>query len=813
MTTSPEKIEELVSQVPLGAQHRDQERVVAAALRRLLIDKQRGMVLADEVGFGKTYEALAIVAHLCASARQRRKSFDHALVLCKPALVQKWEEETRSTRTDRGFPRYLPGKHPAQSLFADVRCIDKRATAHKLRREGVKGQRVAGRHRVPPGFYIVNERLLQEEKRSASTLLRQIWRTRWDVVIIDEAHHYARGNKPVRLFAPDGDLENYQQQGLDFDKILALTATPFSLSPHELVKLLALIRADRTHLELTEAGLKNFVQELDRFFELRERSPGDSLRQQQVTMLERLRDEDALNQGATGQGLQTLLGQYIVRNTKQQNERRYFLIERGKTGFQCREFRKLDENLPQCVKLSPLIPFEGEHTLFYLELRELIQDITERARDGEATRTFIPTELRQGLSSYPQIASSELLNRDLPGAQRLRGLVDQWHEAGKLHPKVTALAEMVREIVETEIAKVRQNPGSWFSKVLIFNKLIRGTAPQLIGVLRDVLHAPFNSYLDELLTKAHISRDKLKRKARQAVNRQIDDAERDLAARPEYAPWCHVPDEFTHDDFIPHRGQSLLRVFHKPLQRRAVQSLALIDLLRDLPTHDDLAIERWITRELTEPIISTVKRVIDRYLDDTPHEDEPWDTLVDRAQRELVALLEETKSIDLVGRFDGDNVRDRESHRRNFNQKYSPFALLVSQVGEEGIDLQEQCRYVIHYDLEWNPARMEQREGRVDRRGWGRASEGFIDVRFLLLKGTYEERIFHTVMQRDQWFQVLIGSKKREMGKLPDDIEDEIEQDRIEDRNTTGGLTEEEKARVMLDLRPDRAGVAAAGQP
>ena len=57
---------------------------------------------------------------------------------------------------------------------------------------------------------------------------------------------------------------------------------------------------------------------------------------------------------------------------------------------------------------------------------------------------------------------------------------------------------------------------------------------------------------------------------------------------------------------------------------------------------------------------------------------------------------------------------------------------------------------------------MEQREGRVDRVGWGRQNEGFIDVRFMLLKGTYEERIFHAVTQRDQWFQVLIGSKRKD---------------------------------------------------
>jgi hypothetical protein len=97
---------------------------------------------------------------------------------------------------------------------------------------------------------------------------------------------------------------------------------------------------------------------------------------------------------------------------------------------------------------------------------------------------------------------------------------------------------------------------------------------------------------------------------------------------------------------------------------------------------------------------------------------------------------------------------------------------------------------------------MEQREGRVDRTGWGRASEGYIDVKFLLLKGTYEERVFHTVMQRDQWFQVLMGSKKRALGEIPENGEEEVQQDRIANEEVGGTITEAEKASVMLDLRP-----------
>ncbi len=92
---------------------------------------------------------------------------------------------------------------------------------------------------------------------------------------------------------------------------------------------------------------------------------------------------------------------------------------------------------------------------------------------------------------------------------------------------------------------------------------------------------------------------------------------------------------------------------------------------------------------------------------------------------------------------------------------------------------------------------------------WISTGTGFIDVRFMLLKGTYEERIFHTVMQRDQWFQILIGSKRRELGEIKageevdaEAVTVEPEAEEIEDVLERGRLTPEEKLAVMLDLRP-----------
>lgn len=798
-----EQLEALTTMIRLGDGHEDQERVVAAALRRLLIHGQRGVVLADEVGFGKTYEALAITAHLCAHARQDGESFERVLVLCKPALVRKWQEETSGTHSGRGFPQYLSEDHPARELFESVRCVDSRAAARELRENGTRAQRVDGRLQVPPGLYVVNEKLLSEERRQASTLLRQVWRAQWDLVIVDEAHHYARGNLPARIFAPDGDLRNYFQEALQFDRVLALTATPFELTPQQLVDLLALVRVESKHLELIESRLKDFVRELNRFFELRGRSSTDPLRAQQVVRLQELRDGNPDSGDFESLGLQCLLRRFLIRNVNSDNERRYFVTSRCTTGFEQIHFDKLGEDLQQQLQRLSLIPFEDEHALFYLELREVIQDVTDRARNEMQSGTFISTDLRQGLSSYPQVAASKLMQRDLESVVRLRALVDEWNRSGKLHPKVAALVEVICTIAKSEIQKLRVAGGARISKVLIFNKLTSHTAPQLREVLSPLLEQSFENYLSELLNRAGISRRSLADTVRKAVDRQLAAAEREFKENAAFAPFRLVPVAFTNEEFVRHRGRSLVHVFRYPLRRRAVQTLALIDVCREASVREEETVEAWVEREVTGATINTIRDVIRRDLAISADDEGPYMRGLERAERELVIELETVKSVGIVGRYDGKNIREREGHRRNFNRRHNPFVLLVGAVGEEGIDLQEQCRYVIHYDLEWNPARMEQREGRVDRMGWGRRDEGYIDVRFLLLKGTYEERIFHTVMQRDQWFQILIGSKRRELGQLPEDAEEDVRQDEITDDGSMGALTEVEKARVMLDLRPE----------
>lgn len=79
--------------------------------------------------------------------------------------------------------------------------------------------------------------------------------------------------------------------------------------------------------------------------------------------------------------------------------------------------------------------------------------------------------------------------------------------------------------------------------------------------------------------------------------------------------------------------------------------------------------------------------------------------------------------------------------------------LLVSEVGSEGLDF-EFCGALINYDLPWNPMRVEQRIGRLDR--FGQQFER-IHIFNFHVPGTIETEIFERLYQRIRVFEESIG--------------------------------------------------------
>ncbi|NUM46352.1 MAG: DEAD/DEAH box helicase [Anaerolineales bacterium] len=70
--------------------------------------------------------------------------------------------------------------------------------------------------------------------------------------------------------------------------------------------------------------------------------------------------------------------------------------------------------------------------------------------------------------------------------------------------------------------------------------------------------------------------------------------------------------------------------------------------------------------------------------------------------------------------FGGMDEEERERIKAAFqaSPEQSPVRiLLATDAASEGIDLQNYCHRLIHYEIPWNPNRMEQRNGRIDRHG------------------------------------------------------------------------------------------------
>ena len=71
--------------------------------------------------------------------------------------------------------------------------------------------------------------------------------------------------------------------------------------------------------------------------------------------------------------------------------------------------------------------------------------------------------------------------------------------------------------------------------------------------------------------------------------------------------------------------------------------------------------------------------------------------------------------------FGGMNEIERDLVKRAFNDPaHSARLLLATDAASEGLNLQRTARYLLHYDCPWNPSKLEQRNGRLDRHGQAR---------------------------------------------------------------------------------------------
>ena len=92
-----------------------------------------------------------------------------------------------------------------------------------------------------------------------------------------------------------------------------------------------------------------------------------------------------------------------------------------------------------------------------------------------------------------------------------------------------------------------------------------------------------------------------------------------------------------------------------------------------------------------------------------------------------------------VGGPSGMGATERDSVKAAFNDPDAEVRILIAtDAASEGLNLHRTARYLLHYDCPWNPSRLEQRNGRLDRYGQARDvtvhhfdSTGDRDIQFL----------------------------------------------------------------------------------
>ena len=105
-----------------------------------------------------------------------------------------------------------------------------------------------------------------------------------------------------------------------------------------------------------------------------------------------------------------------------------------------------------------------------------------------------------------------------------------------------------------------------------------------------------------------------------------------------------------------------------------------------------------------------------------------------------------------------------------FRSNPSVQVLIATNVADEGLDLQF-AHCMVNYDLPWNPMRIEQRIGRVDRIG---QKSDVIQIVNLSMPNTIEDRILTLLYERINIFEQSIGDLEMIMGDVIGELQKKL---------------------------------------
>lgn len=151
--------------------------------------------------------------------------------------------------------------------------------------------------------------------------------------------------------------------------------------------------------------------------------------------------------------------------------------------------------------------------------------------------------------------------------------------------------------------------------------------------------------------------------------------------------------------------------------------------------------------------------VAGEFLRKSPHEKIILFTTYRATARYLVERLNEEKLPACL--IWGGQEESRQEVIEKFERSTTLRILVSTEVASEGVDLQF-CKVVVNYDLPWNPTRIEQRIGRIDRLG---QKSDIIHIWNLYFKDTIDDRIVSRLLARLRIFEEALGEAEAVVGE------------------------------------------------
>lgn len=628
------------------------------------------------------------------------------------------------------------------------------------------------------------EKRLSSAKKALATAMRGAWedglrqlRLELPLLILDEAHHVKNDNTMAALFANDAADTDFEALkgplGGIFKRMLFLTATPFQLGHHELLSVLGRFTGVRWEADedraAFEASLKDIGTALDTaqaaasIFQKRWSALDpveDAALSRSMNFDDPNRDElsaaarAALQEGRSAQSVireaEKQLQPWIIRHLKPRDtERRQY-----RAGAAVVTPGAADRGLP--VDDDAALPF------LLAGRADAVARLTKT--EGGATRSLFSYGIASSYETYLRTrATGQSGLDDAAGVstQRVESPEVQWYldriaqylpddpEKMAMHPKIAATVERTMQL--------------WSAghKVLIFCFYQETGRALRLHIARALEKRAID------LARASMSMgDRSDNDVEVALDRLSDrlfrsDTSSFRKLRTEIDSWLPALDTDSREklsDVVIRflRTQSFLVRFAAPHTDMTVDDLMSvldsagpgnISLKSRVMAFATFLSKRTVEdRERILDVLATAKTG-DITIDD-------FDPAENSSQHVTVA-----PNVRLANGQVGRETRQKLM--ASFNSPFFPDVLVASSIMAEGVDLHTACRHVIHHDLDWNPATLEQRTGRLDRLGSAAVLEGqpiMVDEPYL--SGTHDEKMFRVVKARERWFGVVMGDSR-----------------------------------------------------